>query len=1026
MGVVYRAVDNILGREIAIKVLRDSRLGPESTSRFVDEALVTSQLQHPGIPSTYDLVFADGQPFLTMKLIKGETLSDKIKSCTTPSQRGELIAVFEQICQAVAYAHKHQIIHRDLKPSNIMVGAFGEVQVMDWGLAKKLVAKSGSSAAPLRTAHEEQTEIRTNRESDHEGTTPGSVLGTAAFASPEQAGGEIDRMDERADVFGLGAVLCTILTGKPPYVAETIELVRLLAIRGELGEAFERLNQCGADPELIQLCQDCLARDLNHRPRDAKAVTDRVAAYRSGVELRLRHAEQAVVVAAAEAREMRKRRRITLALLASFFLLVMGASAALWWNQKQQAERLAEAELTAERALIQAEQIAANANKLETISVANAEADVALWRQATTAAEQAEAIAEGANNLPLLTRTTSRVSAIRDGLNKSQTRLARAQRDRAFIEALDRAHGMSADLVQTASHTHAARAYRAAFLQAGLPVDASAETLASAIREEGPSTRDAILASIDHWAWCLATEPDAARIRAAADLVDGDLFRSNVRAAIASKQLSTLLELVKRSEIQNLPPLTATLLGRGLVDCNACDAETRVLYCGAAARLLYAVRERDPSDYWVIIELANALWELPPEPSLGWSDSISCLRAALALRPNSAMTHFRLGCALQLKGNAEIADIHYAKAVKLDPSIFGAWYNWGHNQALKGDLIAAEKSSRKAIECDPNSSRARNALGLLLVRVGRTKEAEQEFRKCIQLEPHSGEYHMHVAYALEKRGIISEAMIYYRRATELAPQDTLILTNHGESRCWDGDWAAAEESFRRALKIDAKCFRAHQKLGGLFLLRGDMANAESSVRMALQFNSKDCESLFLLGKILEHQGNAAGAEQCHRESGRYDKEHSFANAFEVNRLSRHPLTPAELKRILEETLKENPTWSDRQRRAAKSSAALVAIRSSYSTSDAIRAEDRPGLREMAHLLFTELLADYAASLAKSPDSTAEEFLSTTASWLGHFELAPVRNLFSLLTLPGNELRQWAKLWENIRSLRTKCLNSGPP
>src|SRR5262249_21256309 len=176
-------------------------------------------------------------------------------------------AVFAQVCQALAYAHSRKVIHRDLKPANVMVGAFGEVQVMDWGLAKVLA--SGGDAQPEATEPDDgRTEIRTMREADS-ATHAGSVLGTPAFMSPEQAQGAVSEVDERADVFGLGAILCVILTGKPPYAGPSTEAVRLMSIRGATAEAFARLDASGADPELVALAKRCLSARREDRPRDA-------------------------------------------------------------------------------------------------------------------------------------------------------------------------------------------------------------------------------------------------------------------------------------------------------------------------------------------------------------------------------------------------------------------------------------------------------------------------------------------------------------------------------------------------------------------------------------------------------------------------------------------------------------------------------------------------------------------------------------------------------------------------------------
>ena len=335
MGAVLQATDTALGREVAVKVLLD-KYGPKSTAarRFVEEARIAAQLQHPGIPPVHELgALPDGRPFLAMKLIKGQTLDQLLASGgrqpPVPGQQGadaprspradtpNLVATFESICQAVAFAHARHVIHRDLKPSNVMVGAFGEVQVMDWGLAKVLTVGGDQPPRPdTDSSAETATEIRSPRDSDEADTQTGSLLGTPAFMPPEQAIGDIHQIGPRSDVFGLGAVLCAILTGKPPYVGSDSVSTWQLAARGKLADAFARLDECGADAELVALCKRCLASDPADRPADAGEVASLVAALRTAADERAKQAELdrvraegELAKAEAEAREQHKRRR---------------------------------------------------------------------------------------------------------------------------------------------------------------------------------------------------------------------------------------------------------------------------------------------------------------------------------------------------------------------------------------------------------------------------------------------------------------------------------------------------------------------------------------------------------------------------------------------------------------------------------------------------------------------------------------------------------------------------------------------
>jgi WD40 repeat protein len=351
MGVVYRARDTALDRDVAVKLLAQ-RYPADSPAaqRFLSEARITGQLQHPGIPAVHQVgSLADGRPFLAMKLIKGSTLEAILKQRTDLSaDRGRLLAVFEAVCQAVGYAHAHHVIHRDLKPANVMVGAFGEVQVMDWGLAKIL---GEQTPAPAETPAAEQTRAWTQVSPTPEvgsHTQAGTMLGTPAFAPPEQVGGEIEKVGTRADVFGLGAILAVLLTGKPPYVGETAESVRVQALRGKLDDCFARMDACGAEPELVVLCKQCLAFESADRPADAGAVAQAVAGLRAAADERARQAELERVrvegeqaTAAARSAERRKRRRLVIGAAAVLAVAVIGGLTAVLAVQRQANTELA-------------------------------------------------------------------------------------------------------------------------------------------------------------------------------------------------------------------------------------------------------------------------------------------------------------------------------------------------------------------------------------------------------------------------------------------------------------------------------------------------------------------------------------------------------------------------------------------------------------------------------------------------------------------------------------------------------------
>ena len=323
------------------KFLESHRDKPDLIRRFVEEAQIGGQLQHPGIVPIYELgAFADHRPYFAMKLVKGRTLSSLLdERSDRVHDLSRFLSIFEYVCQTIAYAHARGVIHRDLKPSNIMVGSFGEVQVMDWGLAKVLPQGGAADDVSAGKTRERETVIATARsggESDSDLSRAGSVMGTPSYMAPEQARGEVDRLDERCDVFALGSVLCEILTREPAFIGRSSGEIQQKASRGELKDALDRLEGCGSDAELIALARACLAAELEDRLRHAGDVTTRINTYHAGVQERLRRAEIASAVERARADEANKRARVeqdrlrlTVALAAALLgLTILGGSGA--------------------------------------------------------------------------------------------------------------------------------------------------------------------------------------------------------------------------------------------------------------------------------------------------------------------------------------------------------------------------------------------------------------------------------------------------------------------------------------------------------------------------------------------------------------------------------------------------------------------------------------------------------------------------------------------------------------------------
>lgn len=236
MGTVYLAEDTELNRHVAIKVLNTPEVTEDLRNRMIREAQIIARLEHPGIVPVHDVgTLPDGRIYYAMKLVRGSRLDEYAAQDASLRDR---LRKFQAVCDAVAFAHAHGVIHRDLKPQNIMIGSFGEVLVLDWGVAK---IKPQMNTDEHRSEIDPCSSVFICGNTDH-----GTIIGTRDYMSPEQARGELDQLDERADVYSLGAVLHFLLKDQPK-VSKAAQAIRSKAMALEKESRYASASELSTD-----------------------------------------------------------------------------------------------------------------------------------------------------------------------------------------------------------------------------------------------------------------------------------------------------------------------------------------------------------------------------------------------------------------------------------------------------------------------------------------------------------------------------------------------------------------------------------------------------------------------------------------------------------------------------------------------------------------------------------------------------------------------------------------------------------
>ena len=683
MGIVYKARHLHLNRSVALKMLiAGAYAGPHERTRFQREAEVVASMRHPNIVQVHDVGDHEGCPYFTMELLEGGTLAQTLSG--TPRSSRDAAALLTTLAEAMQTAHQGGIVHRDLKPANILLTADGTPKIADFGVARHF---------------DEEAAL----------TVSGARIGTPSYMAPEQVIGKAGTIGPAADIYSLGALLYEMLTGRPPFRAETATETERQVIGNEPVPPA-RLNP-KVPRDLETICLKCLQKDPERRYATAAALADDLKRFQRSEPIAARRASPLE-----RAGKWVRRHPTTAAMVAASFLLVMLLLGGSLWLAVQQARR----------------RDAFDADLKELVGLE----ENARWAEARSALKRADDRFDGGGPADL------------------RQRLGQARRNLGLVIQLDAIRLNRVTRGELAFYkARANRDYAEAFGQAGLGASQDEPSLMAA-RINASAVRRALVAAVYDWAVCASNKVQRGwllEVARRADASSAD-WRERALDPAVWEDRGALAELA----------LTAPVTSESLSFMLAFGERLRATGSNADV-FLRRVQTAHPADFWANLIAGNAMLQSAPHEATGF------YRAALASRPQAPVGYCAVGDTLRLQHLPDQAIDYYQKALLIDPSYARAYSNLGAVLQDQGQLDDAIDHFRKALQLDPDYAWAHRNFASALRMTGRLDEAYEHYQQVLRVDPQNPLLHHEVACVLVPQGRGNEALIAWRTALDANP-----------------------------------------------------------------------------------------------------------------------------------------------------------------------------------------------------------------------------------------------------------------